>query len=143
VVEMKLSLIHCHGKEAVLAAVSDVTERRKERLETQRLHGRLRRIIDSMRHVVLSFLCSEEAVQAKVRDAAFYDKYLVEINPAAEALYGVPRSDFLNKKRSIFDFVACKDMKERLAEIREQYWNLKKISDGAGGMIYERKKTQK
>jgi hypothetical protein len=35
--------------------------------------------------------------------------------------------------------LACKDMKERLAEIREQYWNLKKVSDGAGGIIYERR----
>jgi PAS domain S-box-containing protein len=35
--------------------------------------------------------------------------------------------------------LACKDMKERLTEIREQYWNLKKVCDGAGGLIYERK----
>jgi PAS domain S-box-containing protein len=33
---------------------------------------------------------------------------------------------------------AGKDMKMRLAEIREQYWNLKKVSDGTGGIIYQR-----
>jgi PAS domain S-box-containing protein len=129
-VEMKVSLIHCHGREAVLAAMSDVTERRKERIETQRLHGRLRSIIDSMRHVVLSFSYSEEASKAKVRDAAFYDKYLVEINPAAEALYGVPRSDFLNKKRSIFDYVYWEDREKVLSHYNNLY------EEGIGELTY-------
>jgi hypothetical protein len=33
---------------------------------------------------------------------------------------------------------ACKDIKARLDEIRGQYWNLRKVSDGAGGLIYQR-----
>jgi PAS domain S-box-containing protein len=99
-------------------------------VETKRLHSRLRSIIDSMRHVVLSFSYSEEADQADVRDAAFYDKHLVEINPAAEALYGVPREDFLNRKRSIFDFVHEKE-KER---VLNHYNNL--YEEGFGELTY-------
>ena len=34
--------------------------------------------------------------------------------------------------------VATGDIKARLVEIRNQYWSLKKVSDGAGGMIYQR-----
>jgi PAS domain S-box-containing protein len=98
--------------------------------ETQRLHTRLRSIIDSMRHVVLSFSYNEEADQAAVRDASFYDKYLVEINPAAEALYGVPREAFIDKKRSIFDFVYEKD-KER---VLNHYNNL--YEEGIGELTY-------
>ena len=101
-----------------------------ERIEIQRLHSRLRSIIDSMRHVVLSFSYNEEADQVKVRDTAFYDKYLVEINPAAEALYGVPRSDFLNKKRSIFDFVYEEDRDKVLNHYNNLY------EEGIGELTY-------
>jgi PAS domain S-box-containing protein len=101
-----------------------------ERLEAQRLHNRLRSIIDSMRHVVLSFSYNEEASLIKVRDAAFYDKYLVEINPAAEALYGVPRRDFLNKKRSIFDFVYEEDREKVLSHYNNLY------EEGIGELTY-------
>lgn len=83
--------------------------------DIQRLHSRLRSIIDSMRHVVLSFSYSEGADQAGGRDAAFYDRHLVEINPAAEALYGVPREAFLIRKRSIFDFVHEEDRERVLS----------------------------
>ena len=130
IVDMKVSLISVGGKEAILGALSDITERRKKTAETQRLHRRLRSIIDSMRHVVLSFSYNEEADQAVVRDAAFYDKYLVEINPAAEALYGVPRESFINKKRSVFDFVHEKD-KER---VLSHYNNL--YEEGIGELTY-------
>ena len=99
-------------------------------VETQRLHTRLRSIIDSMRHVVLSFSYNEEADQVKVRDASFYDKYLVEINPASEALYGVAREAFIDKKRSIFDFVHEKD-KER---VLNHYNNL--YEEGIGELTY-------
>jgi PAS domain S-box-containing protein len=99
-------------------------------VETQRLHRRLRSIIDSMRHVVLSFSYNEEADQAQVRDAAFYDKHLVEINPAAEALYGVPREDFLNKKISLFDFVHGKDKERVLRHYNSLY------EEGIGELTY-------
>jgi PAS domain S-box-containing protein len=99
-------------------------------VEAQRLHSRLRSIIDSMRHVVLSFSYNEEADQAEKRDAAFYDKYLVEINPASEALYGVPREDFLSKKRSIFDFVYEKDREQVLSHYNNLY------EEGIGELTY-------
>ncbi len=128
--EMKLSVIRYHGKEAVLGALSDITERRKERIEIQRLHSRLRSIIDSMRHVVLSFSYDDEADKAEVRDFAFYDRHLMEINPAAEALFGVPRADFINKSRSIFDFVHDKDKEKVLSH----YNNL--FEEGIGELTY-------
>lgn len=102
----------------------------KENLEVQRLHSRLRSIIDSMRHVVLSFSYNEEADQVKVRDAAFYDRYLVEVNSAAEALYGVPKADFLNKKRSIFDFVYEEDRDKVLSHYNSLY------EEGIGELTY-------
>jgi PAS domain S-box-containing protein len=33
---------------------------------------------------------------------------------------------------------AVEDVKQRLKEIRDQYWRLKKVSDGHGGVIYQR-----
>jgi PAS domain S-box-containing protein len=129
-VEMKVSVIKVRGKQAILGALSDITERRKKTLETQRLHSRLRSIIDSMRHVVLSFTYSEEDDQVEVKDAAFYDQHLVEINPASEALYGVPRQDFLSKRRSIFDFVHEKDK----GRVLNHYNNL--YEEGIGELTY-------
>ena len=129
-VEMKVSVIRFGGKDAILGALSDITERRKKSNETQRLHTRLRNIIDSMREVVISFSYGEEADHEMHRDAAFYDRYLVEINTAAEGLYGVPREYFLNKKRSIFDFVHTKD-RERVIR---HYNNLHE--EGIGEITY-------
>jgi len=42
-------------------------------------------------------------------------------------------NDFLNDV-----MIAVEDVKQRLKEIRDQYWNLKKVSDGSGGIIYQR-----
>ena len=130
IVEMKVASVQCEEKEAILASLSDVTERRLKRNEVERLHNRLRSIIDSMRHVVLSFSYNEEADRATVRDFAFYDRYLTEINPAAEALYGVPRADFLDKRRSIFDFVYGKDRDKVLSH----YNNL--FEEGIAELMY-------
>ena len=33
---------------------------------------------------------------------------------------------------------ADEDVRRRLNEIRDQYWNWKKVSDGSGGIIYQR-----
>lgn len=130
ILEMNAGMIPYQGGDAILAVVTDITERRLKRLEIDRLHSRLRSIIDSMRHVVISFSYNEEADGIKPRDAAFYDRYLVEINPAAEALYGVPKADFLNKRRSVFDFVHDQD-KER---VLTHYNNL--FEEGIGELTY-------
>jgi hypothetical protein len=34
--------------------------------------------------------------------------------------------------------VAVEDVTQRLTEIRDQYWRLKKVPDGTGGIIYQR-----
>jgi PAS domain S-box-containing protein len=130
IVEMKVSVLTVSGKQAIVGALSDLTEMRKKTLETQKLHSRLRSIIDSMRHVVLSFTYRQEDDQVAVKDAAFYDKHLVEINPASEALYGVPRQDFLSKQRSVFDFVHEKDK----GRVLNHYNNL--YEEGIGELTY-------
>ena len=56
--------------------------------------------------------------------------WLMEINPAAEALYGVPRADFLEKRRSIFDFVHANDREKVLSH----YNNL--FEEGIGELVY-------
>jgi hypothetical protein len=33
---------------------------------------------------------------------------------------------------------AVEDVRQRLTEIRDQYWRLKKVPDGHGGVIYQR-----
>jgi PAS domain S-box-containing protein len=96
----------------------------------QRLHTRLRSIIDAMRHVVISFSYGEEEDGQSATDFSFYDRHLVEINPAAEALYGVPKEDFLTRKRSIFDFLFEKDREKVLAH----YNNL--LEEGIGELTY-------
>jgi len=98
--------------------------------EIQRLHARLRSIIDSMRHVVISFSYKENEESEQVTDFAFYDEHLVEINPAAEALYGVPKEDFLTGRRSIFDFLFEKDREKVLAH----YNSL--LEEGIGELTY-------
>lgn len=129
-VDMKMGVIRYAGRNAILGWLSDITERREKTLETQRLHRRLRSILDSMHYVVVSFSFDEKADKVKARDAAFYDRHLVEINPAAEALYGVRKEEFLSKKRSIFDFVHEEDLKKVLYH----YQNLHK--QGVGDLTY-------
>ncbi|PKN28538.1 MAG: hypothetical protein CVU64_12795 [Deltaproteobacteria bacterium HGW-Deltaproteobacteria-21] len=103
---------------------------RNEAAGMQRLHTRLRSIIDSMRHVVISFSYKENEEREAVTDFAFYDEHLVEINPAAEALYGVPKEDFLTRKRSIFDFLFDKDREKVL----DHYNSL--LEEGIGELTY-------
>jgi PAS domain S-box-containing protein len=103
---------------------------RNEPVEIQRLHTRLRSIIDSMRHVVISFSYKENEENEAVKEFAFYDEHLVEINPAAEGLYGVPKEDFLTRKKSIFDFLFDTDREKVLAH----YNNL--LEEGIGELTY-------
>lgn len=129
-VAIKMGSIRYGQQNALFGRLIDITESRKKTLETQRLHIRLRSILDSMHHVVLSFSFNEATDEAKVKDAAFYDAHLVEMNPAAEALYGVPREEFLEKKRSVFDFVHEEDKKKVL----RHYHNMHK--NGSGELTY-------
>jgi PAS domain S-box-containing protein len=129
-VDMDMCVIGYGGRNAILGWLTDITERRQKTLETQRLQKRLRNILDSMRHVILSFSFSEPDDEVKVRDAAFFDAHLVETNPAAEALYDVPIEEFLAKKRSIFDFIHEEDREKVL----RHYQNLE--AEGSGEVTY-------
>jgi PAS domain S-box-containing protein len=90
-VEMKVNTVQCAGTPAILGALTDITERRKTRLELQKMKDRLESILRSMNDVVVSFSPEDQSILA--------------INPSAEALYGVPVRDFSSGKRHVMDFV--------------------------------------
>lgn len=85
--------------------IRDITERRKEKLKIQRLHARLRSILDHMRELVLSFSYLEEFDKNTIEDFSFFDEHLVEINSSAMPFYEVPASYILNGKISVFSFI--------------------------------------
>ncbi|MGE5839694.1 MAG: PAS domain-containing protein [Deltaproteobacteria bacterium] len=101
IVEMKVNTVQCAGTPAILGALTDITERRKTRLELQKIKDRLESIIHSMNDVVVS--------------VSPQDHSIVAINPSAEALFGVPVKDFLSGKRHVMDFVHPMD-KEKVKE---------------------------
>lgn len=90
-IDMKVSVVECGGAPAILATIDDITERRKTRIELERLKGRFESIILSMNEVVVSL--------------SPHDYTVLSINPAAEVLYGVPLRDFTSGRRHIMDFV--------------------------------------
>ncbi len=102
-VEMKVNTVQCAGTPAILAALTDITERRKTRLELQRMKDRMESIIHSMNDVVVSVSPKDQSILA--------------INPSAEALYGVPVRDFSSGKRHVMDFVHPWD-KEKVNEFQ-------------------------
>lgn len=93
--EMKVNTVQCAGAPAILGALTDITERRKTRLEIQKMKDRLESIIHSMNDVVVS--------------VSPVDHSILAINPAAEALFGLPVRDFSSGKRHVMDFVHPKD----------------------------------
>jgi PAS domain S-box-containing protein len=97
VVEMKVNLIQCGGL-AVLGSLTDITERRKTRLELLKMKDRLESILHSMNDVVVSF--------------SPVDRSIIAINPAVEALYGAPMRDFRSGRKHIMDFVHPDDADE-------------------------------
>ncbi len=91
IIEMKVSIVECGGSPAILGALTDITERRKTRSDLQRVKERLESIIHSMNEVVVSLSPQDYSILA--------------INPAAEALYGVPLRDFTSGEQHIVRFV--------------------------------------
>ncbi|RJP37900.1 MAG: PAS domain S-box protein [Desulfobacteraceae bacterium] len=85
--------------------IIDLVQRKKESLEIERLHRRLRSILDHMRELVLSFSYLEDFDTDKITDFSFFDDHLVEINSSALPFYEVPASYILYKKISVFDFI--------------------------------------
>jgi PAS domain S-box-containing protein len=95
--------------------IKDITQRRKEKLEIQRLHTRLRSILDHMRDLVLSFSYFDDFDRGNIDDFYFFDDHLVEINSSALSFYEVPASYILHKKISVFDFIHDLDKEKVLA----------------------------
>lgn len=95
--------------------IKGITRRRKEQLEIQRLHTRLRSILDHMRDLVLSFSYLDDFDRTRIDDFQFFDDHLVEINSSALSFYEVPASYILHKKISVFDFIHDRDRKKVLA----------------------------
>jgi len=91
IIEMKVNVVECGGSPAILGALTDITERRKTRLELQRIKARFESIIHSMNEVVVSLSPTDYSI--------------LEINPAAEALYGVPLRDFASGENQLMSFV--------------------------------------
>jgi len=98
IIEMKVNIVECGGSPAILGALTDITERRKTRFDLQRLKDRLESIIHSMHEVVVSM---------SVKDYS-----ITSINPAAEALYGIPLRDFTLGQMHIVDFVHPDDVEK-------------------------------
>ena len=115
VVEMKLTVIDCGGP-AILAAITDITERRRTRMELQRVKDRLESILHAMNDVVVSLSPTDHSILA--------------INPAAEALYGIPRRAFNAGITQLMHFVHPDD-RER---VRNFYYSLE--DDEFGEMQY-------
>jgi len=109
IMEMKVNIIPCAGSPAILGALTDVTERRKTRLELQRMKDRLESILHSMNDVVVSVSPNDLTILA--------------INPSAEALYEIPLRDFSSGKRHIMEFVHPEDSEN----VRQFYQSLAEL----------------
>jgi PAS domain S-box-containing protein len=106
IIEMKVSVVECGGAPAILGALTDITERRSTRLELERTKGRLESILRSMNEAVVSL--------------SPIDYSILGINPAAEALYGIPLRDFTSGRKHILEFVHPIDKKK----VKQFYRNL-------------------
>ncbi|MEE4271511.1 MAG: PAS domain S-box protein [Thermoanaerobaculales bacterium] len=91
--------------------IGNITQRKIERLEIERLNTRLRSILDHMRELVLSFSYSGKLDKTEIQNFSFFDDHLVEVNSSALSFFEVPASYILNKKKSIFDFIFDLDKK--------------------------------
>jgi len=106
IIEMKVSVVECEGAPAILGALTDITARRRTRVELQRIKERLESILHSMNEVVVSMSPN--------------GYWILAINPAAEALYGVPLRDFTSGENHILSFVHPDD----LGKVKQFYNNL-------------------
>ena len=109
IMEMKVNVIKCAGIPAILGSLTDVTERRKTRLELQKMKDRFESILHSMNDVVVS--------------VSPHDHSILAINPSAEALYEIPLRDFRSGNRHIMEFVHPEDSEK----VRQFYKSLSEL----------------
>ncbi len=82
-----------------------------------------------------------QSVKAFLSDIQKLTEKLSVANKSTEIkdIVGKIQADITDTDDFIDEVVfAVEDIKRRLTEIREQYWNLKKVPDGLGGYIYQR-----
>ena len=109
IIEMKVKAFECAGSLAILGALTDVTERRKTRIELQKVKDQLESILHSMNDVVVSVSPEDNSILA--------------INPSAEALYEIPLKDFQSGNRHILEFVHSDD----LEKVKQFYKSLSEV----------------
>jgi PAS domain S-box-containing protein len=98
IIEMKSRVVECGGAPGLLGALTDITERRRTRVELQRVKERLESILHAMNEAIVSMSPNGYRILA--------------INPAAEALYGIPIRDFTSGEKHIMDFVYPDDIEK-------------------------------
>jgi PAS domain S-box-containing protein len=106
IIEMKSRVVECGGAPGLLGALTDITERRQTRIELQRVKERLESILHAMNEAIVSMSPNGYKILA--------------INPAAEALYGVPIRDFTSGEKHVMGFVHPED----LEKVKNFYDNL-------------------
>jgi PAS domain S-box-containing protein len=106
IIEMKIRVVECGGAPGLLVALTDITERRRTRIELQRLKERLESILHSMNEAVVSMSAN--------------GYWILAVNPAAEALYGIPVRDFTSGENHIMSFVHPND----IGKVKQFYDNL-------------------
>lgn len=109
IIEMKSRVVECGGAPGLLGSLTDISERRQTRIELQRVKDRLESILHSMNEAIVSMSRKDHKILA--------------INPASEALYGVPLRDFTMGKRHVMDFVHPDDIEK----VREFYKTLPEV----------------
>ncbi len=109
IIEMKSRVVECGGAPGLLGALTDITERRRTRIELQRVKERLESILHAMNEAIVSM--SPDGYK------------ILAINPAAEALYGIPIRDFTKGEKHVMDFVHPED----IGKVRKFYNNLPEV----------------
>lgn len=109
IIEMKSRVVECGGAPGLLGALTDITERRRTRIELQRVKERLESILHAMNEAIVSMSPNGYKILA--------------INPAAEALYGIPIRDFTVGEKHVMDFVHPDDIEK----VRKFYDNLPEV----------------
>lgn len=109
VIEMKSRVVECGGAPGLLGALTDISERRQTRNELQLVKERLESTLHAMNEVIVSM----SPVGCRI----------LAINPAAEALYGIPLRDFTIGERHIMDFIHPDDARA----VKEYYDKLPQV----------------